>query len=115
MYMASYVEQIEATPKQCRDRERRAFDQAIALLERARDEGCASTRSAEALDFLCRLWQVLLEDLASPENDLPEVLRADLVSIGLWSVKQAESIRAGHGSNYSGLIQICTIVRDGLR
>jgi flagellar protein FlaF len=115
MYQSSYAEQFEETPRECRDRERRAFDQAIELLQQADDSGAASSNATNALQYLCRLWQALIEDLVEPDNDLPEVLRADLVSIGIWMIKEAEAIRSGQSSNFRGLIEICSIVRDGLR
>ncbi len=115
MYRSSYAEQLEDTPGECRGRERSAFDKAIRLLQRAEEGAAASSGSAHALHFLCRLWQVLIEDLVEPENDLPDRLKADLVSIGLWSIKEAESIRSGQSTNFRGLIEICSIVRDGLK
>jgi flagellar protein FlaF len=115
MYQLAYVEQLEETPRDCRDRERHAFDQAIELLQRAEKDGVRSPASAQALHFLCRLWQVLIDDLVAPDNDLPAVLRADLISIGIWMIKESDSIRSGHSSNYRGLIEICVSVRDGLK
>ena len=36
---------------------------------------------------------VFIEDLAIPENGLPDKLRADIISIGLWVVKEADRLR----------------------
>ncbi len=115
MYQSTYAEQLEETPRECRDREQQAFDLAIELLQQAEDSGMSSSNAAIAIQFLCRLWQALIEDLVEPDNDLPDVLRADLVSIGIWMIKEAEAIRSGQSSNFRGLIEICSIVRDGLR
>jgi flagellar protein FlaF len=62
-----------------------------------------------------QLWTILIEDLAHPENDLPEALRADLISIGLWVTKEAEQIRQKKSANFAGVIDICSIIRDGLK
>jgi flagellar protein FlaF len=115
MYHSSYAEQIEETPRECRDRERRAFDHAIELLENARSGDLGSAKTVQALHFLVRLWRALIEDLMSPDNDLPDILRADLVSIGVWTIKEADSIRVGRSFNFGGLIEVCTIVREGLK
>ena len=52
-----------------------------------------SREAIEAVLFVRRLWGILIEDLARPENDLPQTLRADLISIGLWIMREAEQIR----------------------
>jgi flagellar protein FlaF len=55
-----------------------------------------------------------MEDLSKPENDLPERLRADLISIGLWIMREAEDIRLEKSSNFRGIIEVSQNIRDGL-
>ena len=62
-----------------------------------------------------RLWGYLIEDLAKPDNDLPKNLRAELISIGLWIMREAEQIRLEASSNFKGLIEVSTAIRDGLQ
>jgi flagellar biosynthesis activator protein FlaF len=71
---------------------------------------------AEVLDETPKgaLWGYLIEDLARPDNDLPQKLRADLISIGLWMMREAEQIRLEASSNFKGLIDVSTAIRDGL-
>jgi flagellar biosynthesis activator protein FlaF len=115
MYQLSYVESIEESPQACRDRERRALDHAIALLGQANAVGVGSPVAGEALSFLCELWKALIQDLVDAENDLPDVLRADLVSVGLWVLREADAIRARRSDGFRGLIEICCMIRDGLK
>lgn len=115
MYQLSYAEQLDENLKDCRDRERFALEHAIALLQKAELAGAQSLEAMEALDFLGKLWNAFIGDLVSPENDLPDILRADLVSVGIWIVKEATQISSGHSQNFSGLIDICTTIRDGLK
>jgi flagellar protein FlaF len=115
MYQSAYAEQFEEMPQECRDRERRAFDRAIELLRDADQVGASSAVAEQAFHFVCRLWQALIEDLATPDNDLPDILKRDLISIGIWVVKEVEAIRRGKSTNLRGLIDICTIVREGLK
>jgi flagellar protein FlaF len=61
------------------------------------------------------LWGVLVEDLAKPENDLPKPLRADLISVGLWIMREAEQIRLGKSENFKGLIEVSTVISEGLQ
>ncbi len=56
----------------------------------------------------------LVEDLANPENALPEELRAALISIGLWIMREAEAIRLGRSDDFSAMIEITAMIRDGL-
>ena len=93
MYRFSYAEVLEETPQTARERERagdRAFDRSA---EGRRGEGQRSRECVEAIYFLRRLWAFLIEDLAKPENDLPKTLRADLISVGLWIMREAEQVR----------------------
>jgi len=114
MYQFSYAEVLDETPKGARERERQAIDRSIELLREAETKGVRSRESVEALLFLRRLWMYLLEDLAKPENDLPPQLRADLISIGLWVLREGEAIRLEKSSNFQGLIEVSSAIRDGL-
>jgi flagellar protein FlaF len=115
MYQFSYGEIIEEAATSSRVRERGAMDRAIALLEEAEDEGLRSVRGVEALLFTRRLWTIMLEDLARSDNDLPRELRANLISIGLWIMKEAERVRNGETDSVRTLIEIMSIIRDGLK
>ena len=114
MYQYSYAEMVEDTAQDCRARERRAFDRAISLLKQAQEKGNGSRESVEALLFLRRLWTTLMNDLVNPENGLPQQLRASLISIGLWIMKEADLVRLRQSDNFEGLIEMNSILRDGL-
>jgi flagellar protein FlaF len=115
MYHLTYAEHVTDSPKDCRDRERLALEHAIALLEKADRAGLRSLEAVAALDFVSRLWNAFIQDLVDPENDLPETLRADLISVGIWIIKEAALIRSGESTNFRGVIEICSIIRDGLK
>jgi flagellar biosynthesis activator protein FlaF len=115
MYRFSYAEILEDASDESREREKVAFDHAIDLLQKAKLKGTKSPESSSAILFVQRLWNFLIEDLMSPENGLPEALRADLVSIGIWIMKEADLIRQGLSENFTALIDINTMIRDGLR
>jgi flagellar biosynthesis activator protein FlaF len=115
MYQFSYAEVLDETPQGARERERQALDRSIELLEAADKAGVRSREAIEALLFVRRLWSVLIEDLGDPENDLPQALRADLISIGLWVMREAELIRLEKSSNFRGIVEVSTVIRDGLK
>ena len=41
--------------------------------------------------------------------------RADLISIGLWIMREAEQIRLEKSSNFKGIIEVSAAIRDGLQ
>ena len=115
MYQFSYKEIMDYRTQDARERERQAMQRAIELLELAQQKGVKSMEAAEALNYLNKLWHLFIDDLAKPENDLPNALRAELISIGIWITNEINRMRLGKSENFGGLIEICTIIRDGLK
>jgi len=114
MYHALYADIASETTADIRDNERAAFEKSISLLRAAEEKGRGSRESVEALLFLNRLWGVLLEDLAHPENGLPDTLRATLISIGIWMLKRADDIRQGREQAFAPLIDVSESICRGL-
>lgn len=114
MYKFYYDEVLDESPKEARENERSALSRSIALLQEAERKGPQSRESVEAVYFVRKLWGIFIEDLAKPENGLPQQLRADLVSIGLWVMRETEEIRQGRSSNYAGLIEVSRTISEGL-
>ncbi len=115
MYMANYIDQQEESLSDARGRERELMQQSIELLEQAKAAGASSLEAIRAVHFSSRLWMTLMEDLADNDNVLPEQLRANLISIGIWVLKTLDSIRQGRSDNFTGVIEITGIIRDGLK
>lgn len=115
MILLRYAEIQEDSPTDARDRERQLFDQSVALLSKAAEDGVKSFACVEAVHFTVRLWTTLLEDLANPDNALPKELRASLISIGIWILRESDKIRKGESENISGVLDITKIIRDGLK
>ena len=115
MYQFSYSDIQTDSVADAKDRERQLLDRSIALLDAARIAGADSLTAIEALHFTNRLWTTFVEDLGSPENALPKELRANLISIGLWVLREAEEVRQGRSHNFEGLIEVSQIIRDGIQ
>lgn len=115
MYQFSYADVQEDGVAEAREREREAINHSISLLKAAKAKGLESRDSIEAVYFVSRLWVRFVEDLASPENQLDQALRANLISIGIWVIKEAECIRQRQSDNFQGIIDISIIIRDGLK
>jgi flagellar protein FlaF len=114
MYQFSYAEVIDESPREMRARERQAMDRAIELLRMAQQKGPGTREVFEALFYLRRLWSIFLSDLNNPDNELPQQLRAGLISIGIWINKEIERVRTGKTKDLTPMIEINEIIRDGL-
>lgn len=115
MFEIRYAEVEQDSVSEAREREKALIQRSIDLLATARDKGRDSFEAAEAILFVVRLWSSFLEDLADPNNELPENLRASLISIGIWILREADAIRQEESDNFDGLIDISEIIRDGIQ
>ena len=114
MYKIAYNEVLEESPKEERAQERTALERSIAMLEAAQAAGPGSREAVDAILFVRKLWGIFIEDLATPENALPQKLRADLISIGLWVMRESEEIRLGRSANFVGIIDVSRTISEGL-
>ncbi|MCI4678794.1 flagellar biosynthesis regulator FlaF [Rhodoblastus acidophilus] len=114
MYQFTYAEVVDDSPQDMRERERDALARCIDMLEAAEKAGPQSAEARDALTFLRRLWSIFIEDLSSEGNDLPRDLRVQLISIGIWTLKEIERLRSGAKQSFGDLIEINAIIRDGL-
>lgn len=115
MYQFSYSEVQSDSLADARDREQQVLSRSIDMLTTARESGPQSPEAIEAIHFMMRVWTTFLDDLGSAENELPRELRANLISIGLWLLREGEAVRQGRSDNFDGLIEISQIIRDGLQ
>ena len=115
MYEFAYNEVIENSRQTMRARERQAMDRVIAMLRTAQEKGPGSRERVEALFYLRRLWMIFLDDLNDPNNELPEQLRAGIISIGIWMMKEIDRVRGGATNDLTPMIEINALIRDGLK
>ena len=101
-------------PARSREREV-ALDQAIALMTAAEAKGPGSPETTKAIQYIQQLWAFFIQDLTEPENELAEALRADLISIGLWAIAEADRILGDPSKSFATLIEVNTKIRDGLQ
>jgi flagellar protein FlaF len=114
MTLSSYDAMIEDSGREVRAREQQALNHGIDLLTRLQRGDLQPPDDAEALLFIRRLWAFFVEDLSNARNGLPEKLRAELISVGLWIIREADRIRQERSADVGGLIAINVIIRDAL-
>ena len=115
MYEFAYNEVIEDSRQTMRARERQAMDRVIAMLRTAEKNGPGSRERIEALFYLRRLWAIFLDDLNDPNTELPDQLRAGIISIGIWMMKEIDRVGGGAATDLRAMIQINELIRDGLK
>lgn len=115
MYQFTYADILSDDMAQARRVERQAFDEAVRRLETARARGPESREAVEAFVYLDRFWKILLEDLAHPDNGLPQSLKASLISVGIWVLREIEALRLGRSHSFDALIEVNALIRDGLK
>ncbi len=115
MYQFSYADIQTDSVADAKDRERQLLSRSILLLTQAHKAGSGSMEAIEALSFTNRLWTTLIADLGNPDNALPKELRANLISVGLWLLRETEEVRQGRSQNFEGLIEVSQIIRDGIQ
>lgn len=114
MYQFPYADVLENSPKVARERERQVFDRCLELFRAADEKGPNSREAIEAILYAQRVWSTLLEDLASSDNALPQQLRAEIISIGIWVIRETENIRLGKSTDFKALIEVTVALHDGL-
>ena len=115
MYQFAYTEIVEDSRAEMRARERDALDRIVTLLKAARNRGPQSQELVQALYYLKRHWTIFIADLQDDGNELPDQLRANLISIGAWTLKEIERIRTGAVTDLDAIIDINAIIRDSLK
>jgi flagellar protein FlaF len=105
---------LQDSSSQARERERVALDRSISMMEFATTPEAMPADIAGAIVFTNKLWTVLIEDLAAPDNGLPRELRAQLVSIGIWILRELERIRNDDKASFGDLIEVSKAIRKGL-
>jgi flagellar biosynthesis activator protein FlaF len=115
MYMKHYEQVAEDTSERIRNNEVRAIEHSVQLMKKAESTGMAPREKVEAVFFVNRLWGVLLEDLASRDNELSDELRAKLISIGIWVLRTTEDIRQDRVKSFNSLISISQTIATGLK
>lgn len=110
MSAARYMTTQDATATP-RDIELRAFRTVNGMLAAATDR---NPLRAAALHKAHRMWSILLGDLLSPASALPDGLRANLISLGLWAQRECIA-RLGDEGTLEPLLALHRDLIEGLQ
>lgn len=104
------VQQAIDSPSQT---EYRLFAQVTRSLQEAASIKRTDPNFIKALDWNRRLWSTLSTDCGLPGNQLPDQLRASIVSLAIWVSKHTTQVARGQAS-IDALINVNRTVMVGL-
>lgn len=94
--------------------EYRLFGQVTrALLDAEKLDRSLIVERMEALDWNRRMWSVLASDCSGEGNGLPDMVRANIISLSLW-VNKHTSLVMRNQEEIGPLIEINRIIMQGL-
>lgn len=97
-----------------RDTEYRVFARVThALLDIARQSDPSPADLVGALDLNRRLWSALALDCSDAGNQLPQALRAQIISLSIWVSKHSSLVATREGS-IRDLIELNRTIMQGL-
>ncbi len=94
--------------------EYRLFGQVTGALIDAQSTGASGNRLIDALDWNRRLWSTLAVDCMDESNQLPKLLRAQIVSLSIWVTKYSSQVMQ-QGASLEPLIDINRTIMQGLQ
>ena len=96
-----------------RQTEYRVFGQVTGALISAQKAGKSGGPLAEAVDWNRKLWRTLAADCLDDRNQLPQDLRAQIVSLSLWVTRYSKEVTR-QGASLDPLIDINRTIMQGL-
>jgi len=89
------------------------FEQVTRDLEASKAKPKEDSEFLRALDDNRRLWHALEEDLARPQNQLPDPLKAQIISVAIWVERHSKLAEQGEAT-IDPLIQVNESIMKGL-
>jgi flagellar protein FlaF len=97
-----------------RTTEYRLFGQVTGALIDVQKTGTDGGPLVEAIDWNKKLWRTLAADCMDERNQLPQEVRAKIVSLSLWIAKYSRKVTR-EGASLDPLIQVNRTIMQGLK
>ncbi len=114
MYQKYYHDIAINSQRHCREIEKYVISRAISDLQKGLEVGPDSVETVKACALIQNIWSIFLAEAINDDNHLPNDLRANLISIGVWIQRELKDLSEGKSMNFKGLIEINQIIADGL-
>ena len=105
------TQRITEDPRQT---EYRLFGQVTGALIDAQKKSAKGGSLVEAIDWNRRMWRTLAADCLDDRNQLPQEVRANIISLSLWVTKYSKQVTR-QGAPLDPLISINRTIMEGLR
>ncbi len=105
------TQRITEDPRQT---EYRLFGQVTGALIDVQKAGKGGGPLVEAVDWNRQLWRALAADCLDERNQLPQGVRAQIVSLSLWVTKYSKDVTR-KGASLDPLIDINRTIMQGLQ
>ena len=112
MSLQAYQQAQQATESP-QNTEYRLFAQVTRALMDVKDLPRIDKSLIDAVHWNRRLWDTLMTDCASPANQLPAALSAQIISVGIWVGKYSSEIMR-KGASMDPLITVNRTIMEGL-
>ncbi len=97
-----------------RSAEYRLFGQVTGALIDAQKTGQSAAPLVDAVDWNKKLWRTLAADCMDDRNQLPQEIRAKIVSLSLWIAKYSRQVTR-NGASLDPLIEVNRTIMQGLK
>lgn len=105
--------QAQSAIESPRETEYRLFAQVTRALMEAEKSKLRNSAFHEAIDWNRRIWSTFSTDCGLPGNQLPNQLRAQIISIALWVSRYSSDVALGKES-LDALIDVNRAIMEGL-
>ncbi|RCL02520.1 MAG: flagellar protein FlaF [Candidatus Tokpelaia sp. JSC188] len=114
MYQMRYEDTIGESVQDAREREALLFKRCIKLLQIAQKAESKSPEIFDAVVFVRNLWGILIEDLSKSGNAFSKEMKASIISVGLFILKEIDRLEKEEKIDFDAVIAVSQSICDGL-
>ena len=107
-------QQAQRITENPRETEYRLFGQVTGALISAQKDGLSGGPLAETVDWNRKMWRMLAADCLDERNQLPQEVRANIISLSLWVSKYSKEVTR-KGASLDPLIEVNRNIMQGLQ
>lgn len=115
MAIARYAETLDDDQNDARSREREVLSEALMLIGDSEANPEDMMRRHNAIQYNARIWSFFLQDLADPENQNADQLKASIISIGISVLRHLQTMREDETADFSMVRFVNEAVLKGLQ
>ncbi|MBL1406436.1 MAG: hypothetical protein COC00_010670 [Rhizobiales bacterium] len=115
MFNLAYAEAAEGDQGEARSEEYQAMEYSIGVMESSLRDPENAGKRIKAIFDTANVWTLLMEDLGQVDNAYPNELKAGLISIGIFILKQLQAMRGDSSVSFATIIDVTKTIKEGLK